>query len=41
MNRMGRCELDSFDPGKGPVTGSSEHGNGTWISTKAGNFLTS
>jgi hypothetical protein len=36
---VGRCGLDPYGLGSGPVAGSGEHGNETWCSTKWGDSL--
>jgi hypothetical protein len=36
-----RCELDLTGSGYGTLAGSCDHGNGSSLSLRAGNFLTS
>jgi len=36
---VGKCGLDTFGSGQGPVAGTSEHGNDPSGSIKGGEFL--
>jgi hypothetical protein len=36
---VGRCELEAFGSGYGPVAGCSEHGNEPSVSIKGAEFL--